>query len=456
VKDLTQGPIRRQLLAMALPIAAGMIFQTLYYLIDLYFVARLGDAAIAGVSAAGNLTFITLAMTQVLGVGTVALMSHAVGRKDRFDANLVFNQSLTLALACASITLCGGYPLIGPYMRAIAADPVTAAAGATYLRWFLPAMALQFAIVAMAAALRGTGIVKPAMVVQILTVLLNALLAPVFIAGWITGRPLGIAGAGLASTVSVIVGVMLLLWYFLRLETYVGVLRGQLAPRLAVWRRMLDIGLPAGGEFVIIFLFTAIIYWVIRDFGATAQAGFGIGTRIMQAIFLPAMAVAFATAPLAGQNFGAGRGDRVRLAFREAVLLGGALMFTATILCQWRPDLLMRAFTGEAAVIEVGAGFLEVISWNFVLIGFCFTCSSMFQALGNTWPSLLSSSLRLVAFGVPAVWLSTQPGFEIRYVWFLSVATVGIQALVSYTLLRRELRRKLTVHELHRASAAAP
>src|SRR5256885_4328000 len=78
---------------MAVPIAIGMLFQTLYFLVDLYFVARLGEAAIAGVSTAGTISFVILALTQMLGVGTVALVSHAVGRKDQAEANLVFNRS---------------------------------------------------------------------------------------------------------------------------------------------------------------------------------------------------------------------------------------------------------------------------------------------------------------------------------------------------------------------------
>ena len=89
MKDLTQGSITRLLVAMAVPIAIGMLFQTLYFLVDLYFVARLGDAAIAGVSTAGTISFVILALTQMLGVGTVALVSHAVGRKDRSEERRV-------------------------------------------------------------------------------------------------------------------------------------------------------------------------------------------------------------------------------------------------------------------------------------------------------------------------------------------------------------------------------
>jgi Na+-driven multidrug efflux pump len=97
VNDLTQGSIPRHLVRLAAPMAAGMVFQTLYYLVDLWFVARLGGTALAGVSAAGTLQFIVLGLTQVLGIGTMVLISHAAGRKDRADANLIFNQSLLLA-----------------------------------------------------------------------------------------------------------------------------------------------------------------------------------------------------------------------------------------------------------------------------------------------------------------------------------------------------------------------
>src|SRR5256885_17254651 len=105
MRDLTTGPVDRHLLALATPIAAGMLFQTLYFLVDLYFVGRLGGAAIAGVGSAGNLTFLVMAMTQVLGVGTVALIAQAVGRKDQARANLVFNQSSVLALAALAACL---------------------------------------------------------------------------------------------------------------------------------------------------------------------------------------------------------------------------------------------------------------------------------------------------------------------------------------------------------------
>lgn len=443
MKDLTQGSIAGHLVALAVPTAAGMLFQTLYYFVDLYFVAGLGDAAVAGVSAAGSVMFIILALSQVLGVGTVALISHAVGRKDQQDANLIFNQSLLIAALCGVFSLVAGYSLAVPYLRSVAADEATIAAGRAYLFWFLPGMALQFALVTMSSALRGTGIVKPAMIVQVMTVLLNTALAPVLIAGWGTGYAMGVAGAGLASSISVFGGVVMLWIYFGRLEKYVSFHPEQWQPRLAVWKRMLTVGLPAGGEFGLMFFYTGITYWAIRDFGAAAQAGFGIGSRIMQGIFLPAMAIAFVVAPVAGQNFGAQRMERVRETFRVASTQCVGVMLVVMVLCQWQPDALVGFFSSDPEVIRVGALFLHLISWNFVMSGLIFTCSGLFQALGNTVPALLSSAARLLIYALPLFWLTAQPGHQLEHVWYLSIASSAVQLVISVTLLRKQMRLQL-------------
>jgi Na+-driven multidrug efflux pump len=263
------------------------------------------------------------------------------------------------------------------------------------------------------------------------------------ITGWGIFRPLGVLGAGLSTSISIAVGVVLMLLYFLRLERYVAFEAGHMRPRFGIWKRILQIGLPPGGEFMLLFIYIGTVYWIIRDFGAEAQAGFGIGSRVMQAIFLPAMAVAFATAPVAGQNFGAGHLDRVRQALRSSALIGSSIMLGLSLFCQWRPELLVGFFTNEAAVIAVGAEFLQIISWNFVAVGLIFTFSGIFQGIGNTLPPLLASATRLVTFVLPGLWLASRPSFELRQLWFLSVATVALQAVVSALLLRATLRGKL-------------
>jgi putative MATE family efflux protein len=447
MRDLGKGPIHQHLIAMATPIAIGMLVQTLYFFIDLYFVAGLGDAALAGVSSAGILNFIVMALTQMLSVGAVTLISHAVGRKDQAEANLVFNQTIFLSFICGILTLIAGYSFGPSYMHSLGADQATVDAGISFIHYFIPGLALQFALAAAGAALRGTGIVKPTMLVQMLTILLNIILAPVLIAGWGTGHPMGIAGAGLATSIASLAGVILMLVYFTKLEHYVSYKSTELKPNFEVWKRMFNVGLPAGAEFLFMFVFMAVIYGIIRDFGPAAQAGFGLGSRVMQSIFLPVMAISFAIAPIAGQNFGAGLASRVRETAWKAIYIESALMATLTLLCQIEPRWFVHFFTKDEQVIVVAAEFLRVISWNFVASGIIFACSGMFQALGNTWPSLLSMATRVVTFAIPAIWLSHQPGFELAHIWYLSVATVTLQTLISVLLLRSQLDKRLSKME---------
>lgn len=443
MKDLTQGSVTKHILNLSLFIGVSMVFQTLYYLVDLYFVSRLGKEAIAGVGLAGNLMMVTLALTQMLSVGTTTLISHAAGRKDQPRAQFVFNQSFLLSVLVGLAVVLLGYIFRWPYARWLGADAGTANQGAAYLLWFIASLGLQFALVSMGAALRGTGIVKPTMVVQALTVITNIVLAPVLIAGWGTHHPLGVSGAALATLIAIIVGVALMTWYFIKFETFVSFDLRQWRPRFRIWKEMLDIGLPAGGEFALLGVYIALIYWIIRDFGAAAQAGFGIGGRVMQSIFLPVMSIAFATAPVAGQNFGARLPNRVRQTFYSAAGIGVIVMFAFTLLCQASASSFIRFFSTEPQVIAFGADYLRIISWNFVAMGLIFTSSGMFQAMGNTWPPLASSAVRLFIFALPAAILSRQPGFTIREVWYLSVATVTLQAITNLLLLRREFGRKL-------------
>jgi len=217
---------------------------------------------------------------------------------------------------------------------------------------------------------------------------------------------------------------------------------------------MLRVGLPVGGEFLLMSVYLTLVYDIIRPFGAAAQAGFGIGVRVMQSLFLPAVAIGFATAPVAGQNFGARLGPRVRQTFYSATMISSAVMVVLTIVCQLASDRMVRIFNSDPAVIAVGTEYLHIISWNFVASGLVFVTSSMFQGMGNTLPSLGSSCLRLLIFAVPGYILAQQPGFSLRTLWYLSVASVLIQVTVALWLLHREFDRKLTFGELAAVGAA--
>src|SRR6266404_4781148 len=345
MQDLTTGPITRHLLKTTGFMLVTMLFQTLYFLIDLYWVGRLGTAAVAAVGIAGNLTFIVLALTQMLGVGTTAVISHAVGRKDAPAAVMLFNQAQVLAMVTGVLFLVVGLVWLAAYFRKVG----------SFLR-FDPA-------------------------------------------AW--------------------------------------------RPRPDVWKRMLGIGLPSGVEFGIMTVYLSLVYAITRPFGAAAQAGFGIGMRIIQAGFMPVVALAFSVAPVAGQNFGARLAQRVKDTFKDAAWLSVAIMVAFATACHLLPGPLVRVFSKDPAVIAVGTEYLRIISFNYVASGLVFVAGSTFQAMGNTVPSLIASVVRIALVAIPGVILSRLPGFELRWLWWLSVASVFVQFGLAMLLLRREFRLQL-------------
>jgi putative MATE family efflux protein len=457
MQDLTKGSIAGHVTRYATFIFVTMLFQTLYFLVDLYFVGRQGTASVAAVSIAGNLTFVVMALTQSLGVGTTTLVAQAIGARDAKAAEHAMGQSLSLALVAGAVFGVIGFASRRAFATAFAADATTAELAVAYLDWFIPAMVLQFPFIAMASTLRGAGDVRRASLVQVTTVVLNVVLAPTLIAGWGTHHPMGVAGAGLATFIAVTVGT-LLLW---RVSAHPGgtlqLTRRIEAPDVALWRRLVGIGAPAGGEFLTMAVLLAAIQAILSHLGASAQAGFGVGGRVMQAVFLPGMAVSFALAPIAGQNVGARKAERIRETFRVGLIGACAIMMVATLLVQVASHAMVGAFTSDPEAVVVGADYLRIISWNFVANGVIFACAGMFQAFGNTLPSLMASASRVTLYVVAAFVISRQPGFELRQLWYLSVVSVLLQTVLALVLLRREAARRLEAMSGTRpAEEAAP
>ena len=443
MQDLTTGSISKHLLTTASFMLVTMVFQTLYFLVDLFCVGYLGKEAVAGVGVAGNLTFVVLAVTQMLAVGTTTLVSHAVGQKNEPRALLVFNQSQVLAVVAGVIFFVVSMATRTAYTQSLAADAATAQLAGDYLLYYLPAMALQFPLAGMAAALRGVGNFKPGMIVQTSTIIINIVLAPLLIFGPFGLPRMGVAGAAVATLLAVIVGTVWLSTYFFGREGYLRFHGPDLSPQFGLWGAMLKIGLPAGAEFLMMGVYLILVSALARPFGAAAQAGFVIGMRVVQALFMPVVALGFSVAPVAGQNVGARLGDRVRTVFKDASLMAVGWMLLMAVLCEIAPAALIGIFSNDPGVIEVGNGYLRIVALTFAFSGLIFVCSSMFQAMGNTMPSLIASVTRIVVIDVPAIALSTTPGFRLVWIWYLSAGAVVLQLALVLLLLRREFRLRL-------------
>jgi Na+-driven multidrug efflux pump len=246
-----------------------------------------------------------------------------------------------------------------------------------------------------------------------------------------------------ATFVAIVVGVVWISLYFRNRDSYLRFRWTSWTPQFRVWWDMLKIGLPAGAEFALMGVYMAVVYAITKPFGAAAQGGFTIGLRIVQSAFLPVVALGFAVAPVAGQNFAARKGDRVRAAFRAAARLAAGVMLVTGIVVYLAATPMMRIFTADPDVTAVGVEYLHIVVLNFVASGITFVTSSMFQALGNTIPSLVTSAVRLLISVVPAILLARVAGFHLTWIWYLAAVSVLLQMTANLILLRREFRLRL-------------
>src|SRR5437660_7833848 len=302
----------------------------------------------------------------MLGVGTTTLISQAAGRKDQPQAELAFNQSFVMSLIVAVALGTLSFLLRDFYCESLSADAATASLAKSYLLWFIPGLLLQFPLVALGSALRATGIIKPTVGLQVLSVVLNMILAPLLIFGIGPWPRLGVTGAALATFISILVADVLMILYFERSYHYLQFRFAQFRPQTKIWNSLLRIGLPAGAEFILISVYIIIVYSIIRGFGAAAQAGFGIGARVMQALFLPLVALSFAVSPVVGQNFGGRRADRVRHSIYSAIGIGSVMMLLLTITAQFSSTAMIRAFSNDSAVIAFGSDYLNIVYLTFI------------------------------------------------------------------------------------------
>ncbi|MGZ3448036.1 MAG: MATE family efflux transporter [Polyangiales bacterium] len=440
LNDMTQGSVRGHVVRMTLFMLAGFLIQTLYSLVDIYWVGRLGQHAVAAVALSTNLMFVSLALTQSLSVGCVALVSQAAGRKDEKEVQRLFNQAQSLSMFAGVFFLVVALASMRVYAEKLSGDAETARLSREFLVWFIPALGLQFTMVALASALRGIGDMKPGLIAQLASVVGNMVLAPFLIFGWVTGKPLGVAGAALSTFIATLGAVVGLSLYLARAGTYLRLRLSLLRPDFGTWRKMVAIGVPSGAEFLLMSVTMGFVYAMVKPFGSQSQAGFGIGSRVFQAGIMPAVAMSFAVAAVVGQNFGSRHYDRVRAIFREAAKLITILMLCFIVVSQLAASALVRPFSGDPVVIDVASGYVRTVSFVYVASGLVMVCAGVFQGIGNTWPSLVASAVRVVSFVGIVLFLSHRADFTLRSIWITSVATVVLQVVIALWLLRTLLR----------------
>lgn len=441
--DLTTGPMSLHFRNLAVPAAFGMLFATLYNVVDVFYAGQLSTSAQAGLAIGYQAFFVLMAVAFGLSSALSALVSNAKGSKDPAGTRVYAAQGLGFGMIATVVLAVFGL-WFGPKVIILvseAGDYRDAATGYFYILMIaLPGFVLAYGGNGILQAHGDTVSMQRALMVAFFA---NIALNPLFMYG-LPGIWGGIGFNGIAvATVVSQTGVMAwVLWRIFQLDMMRGVQGAEFIPVPATLRAILVQLLPASIAMIVMFLSGFIVQFALKGFGADAIAAYGVALRVEQILLLPVLGMTGALLPIVGQNFGARDFDRVRAALFFCWKTGFAMAAVAMPLLWFGGATAMSFFTDDPDVIAIGASYLRVDGFLFPIYMMLFAINSLLQGMKKPMWTLWISIYRQ-GFGIALfVWLFVGPlGFDVWGVWYgiaVSVTSGWLIALVVLAMVTRQ------------------
>lgn len=440
---LTQGPIRKHLLRMAIPMSIGMFFNTMFNVVDTFWAGKLGTASLAGMSVSFSVFFILMAFTSGIGTGLAALLSNAVGKQDQAKVSLLSINGLILTVAVSLLLTVTGMIFAPSLLAVLGATGEAYVEGARYIRGIYAGTLLFGINSTLNAFLTSRGQTKPYRNFLIVGFLLNLILDPLLIFGWFGLPKLGTLGVAIATVFCQLVGTIYLAFKVKKLNNLQVSAKSLKSFNLASQLEILSQGVPAILNMLTIAVGIFVINYYIYRFGSDAStAGFGAAMRLEQLALLPAIGLNAATLTLVGQNFGAGKLERVKETFSTALKIGIAIMTVGMVLIYPFTPFLIGLFNKDPQVIAEGTHYLriEFLAFNgYIIINICL---SLLQGLKKPNYAIWIGVYRQLAMPLLLFnFLGITLGLGLTGVWWGIVFTVWTGALGMLFLVKMEFRK---------------
>ena len=400
-RDLTSGPTWKKLIQLAGPMVFGIVAVISVSLVDTYYVGRLGTQELTALSFTFPVTLIVSSLAIGLGAGASSVVSRAVGADERDDAKRLATDSLALAFFLVIAVAAVGYFAIDPLFAVLGATGEILDLVGRYMRiWFLAIPLLVVPIVANS-IVRATGDSFWPSVVMVTSALTNIAITPVFIFGWGPVPAFGIEGAAIGTLVAWLVtvfGAFALVAYRERMLTMA---MPGLATLAHSWKRILGIGIPASFGNAVNPMGIAVATSIIAAFGGVVVAGFGVATRIESLAVIPMLALSSAIGPFTGQNWGAGKCDRVSEALKFCYAVCAVWAFVLAVFFWFAAEPIVRIFSQEDKVVRAATTYLAIVPISLWGYGIVIITAGAFNALGRSHYGLGLYLVRTAALYVP-------------------------------------------------------
>ncbi|MDG1788860.1 MAG: MATE family efflux transporter [Paracoccaceae bacterium] len=443
--DLTTGPMALHFRTLAIPAAFGMLFTTLYNVVDVYYAGLLSTDAQAGLAIGYQAFFILMAVGFGLSSALSTLVSNAKGSGDAAEAQRYVVQGLAFGgVITASCMVIGWF--LGPELIVLVSEPGAyrdAAMG--YFYWLI------FALPGFLLAYGGNGILqahgdsRSMQRAFMAAFIANIGLNPLFMFGlpgvWSGMGFNGIAAATIISQTGVMVYILVRIF---RLEVMQSVQITAFQPDKDSFRKIFAQLLPAGSAMIIMFISGFVVQFALKTFGGHAVAAYGVALRIEQILLLPVLGMTSALLPIAGQNFGAQKYDRVRGALKYCWGVGFAMTALATPILFFGGTFVMALFSNDPDVIRAGSSYLRVDAFLFPVYMMLFSINSLLQAfkqaIWTLWISVYRQGFAVAFF----VWVFISfTDFGVQGVWFGIAAAVTSGWVLALIILRNVARTQI-------------
>lgn len=403
--DYTQGSVGRAIFLLAVPMILEMAMESIFVVVDVFWVAKLGAAAVATVGLTESLMAIVYTLAIGLSIGATATVARRVGEKNPDGAARAAVQVIALGLTVSAAVGLAGAVFAPDLLRLMGATPDVVATGTTFTRVMLGGSASAFMLFVINAVFRGAGDAAIALRVLTFANLLNIVLGPLFIFGIGPFPELGVTGAAVATTIGRGAGVLFAVSRLWRGAGHIAVHREHLVVDLAAIGRL--VRMCGVGTLQIALGTTAWIglIRILAGFGAAAVAGYTIAIRIVIFAILPAFGLSNAAATMVGQSLGAGDPLRAEQSVWTASRYNLAFLGVLGVVFVAGAPWIIGAFTKDAEVVGVGVLALRIIAAGFPMYAFGMTITQSFNGAGDTWTPTWINAGVFWAFEIPFAWV---------------------------------------------------
>jgi putative MATE family efflux protein len=405
---LIEGPVSSAIFSLMVPMLLGMLAIVVNNVAGAFFIARVSTEQLAAVSFTFPVSFIIGAIAMSLGIGTSSVAARLFGAGERDDVKRITVHAMMLAILCGTIVLIIGLNTIDPLFRLLGADEKILPLIHRYMSIYYYGGIFLVAPMIANSVLRASGDAKRPAMIMTTAAVLNIVIDPVLIFGWLGFPRMEIAGAALGGVLSNVVTLLASAYFVIYREKLVDFSR--LAPELIMdsWRRILHVGLPSLTSSLVAPLTTAFITHQIATFGQESVAGFGMASRLEGLTLMALMSLSGAMTPFIGQNFGAKRADRVHEAVNFAYRFSLYYGIAVAVIMQLFGGLITDLFGLTEEAKHTALLQLHIVPLSYMALGCAMAVNGALNALGKPMAAMWVSLSRTIAVYAPLAWVLSQ------------------------------------------------